>query len=495
MQIFFAFFCFQESSVKNFCVFVKNYQFWYNNYCIFAENNLKCMKKFYFILIAISAFLYACSGAKSYYKKGLKLEQANMYDEASQMYLQSLARNPNYIDSKIALKKTGQIVFDNRLGDVFKAHNAENHKAAVYSYLKAQEFAEQVRVYNIELSTPPQYEQYFEKSKAKYLDALYKQATDLLAVENFEAADPILAEIKKLDPNYKDVKSLKRTSANEPLYRNGLAEMQAKNYKQAYYYFDQIYQNDKSYKDATALREKARKEAAITVSVLPFQNYTRYNGVERTIQGNVVASILALKSPFIDLVDRENLQTILDEQKFGLSGNVDEATAAKVGNLLGVKAVLIGKVTNFTENTGRLRSEEKIAYESYQAKEWNSTTNQYQNVTKYRRTSYREYYNDKDINITFEYQLISSETGRILASNVVNKTLKDEVRYGTYQGDTRNLFPGDANGVFWGNSEKNRFDRLFQARRELKPTSELTQNLYRFIADEVSADVYRAIGK
>jgi len=418
-----------------------------------------------------------------------------MFEEASQMYLQSLARNNNNIDAKIALKKTGQAVLDTRLGDVFKAHSTDNHKGAVYAYLKAQDFIKSVAQYNIELSAPPQYEQYFNISRNKYLDQLYAQAVDLLAEEKFEAADPLLAEIKQLDPNYKDVRSLKRTSANEPLYRNGKAEMQAKNYKQAYYYFDQIYQNDKSYKDVAQLREKARKEASITVSVLPFQNYTRYNNVERSIQSGVVSSILALKSPFIDLVDRENLQTILDEQKFGLSGQVDEATAAKVGNLLGVKAVLIGKVTNFSENTGRLRSEEKVAYEGYQAKEWNSTLNQYQNVTKYRRTNYREFYNDRDVNVTFEYQLISSETGRILASNVVNKNVKDEVRYATYQGDTRNLFPGDANGVFFGSNEKNRFDRLFQGRRELKSTQEIAQSLYKQIADEAAADVYRAIGK
>jgi hypothetical protein len=452
------------------------------------------MRYLYFLTFLAFA-LQACSGSKSFFKKGMKLEQAGMYEEASRMYLQSLARNRNNIDAQIQLKKTGQSVLDTKLGDVFKAHSTENHKGAVYSYLGAQEFVSQVAQYNVQLSTPPQYEQYFTQSKAKYLDDLYKQATELLAQEQFESADPILAEIKKLDPNYKDVKTLKRTSSNEPLYRSGKAELDAKNYKQAYYFFDQIYQNDKSYKDASTLREKARKEAAITVSVLPFQNYTRYNNIERTIQGGVISSVIGLKSPFIDLVDRENLQTILDEQKFGLSGQVDEATAAKVGNLLGVKAVLIGKVTNFTENTGRLRNEERVAYESYQAKEWNATLNQYQNVTKYRRTNYMEYYNDKDINVTFEYQLISSETGKILASNVVTKTVKDEVRYGTYQGDARNLFPGDANGVFAGGNEKNRFDRLFQGRRELRPTTEITQNLYKQISDEVSADVFRAIGK
>lgn len=459
------------------------------------HETLQIMRKPYFVLLMISALLHACSGAKNFYKKGLKLEQAGLYEEASQMYLQSLVRNPNYIDSKIGLKKTAQVVLDNRLGDVFKAHHSDNHKGAVYTYLKAQEFKKQVGRYNIELSEPPQYEQYFEKSKAKYLENLYKQAVEYLSTENFEAADPLLAEIKTLDPNYKDVRTLKRTSTNEPLYRNALAEMQAKNYKQAYYYLDQIYQQDKSYKDVAILREKARKEAAITISVLPFQNYTRYNGVERTIQGNIVASILALQSPFIDLVDRENLQTILNEQKFGLSGNVDEATAAKVGNLLGVKAVLIGKVTAFSENIGRLRSQDKIAYERYITKEWNAVTGQYEKVPKYRRTSYREHYNEKEINLTFEYQLISSETGRILAYNVISKTLKDEVRYATYQGDVRNLFPGDESGVFWGSGEKNRFDRLFQARRELRPTNELLQNLNRQIADEVANDVYRAIGK
>jgi len=43
----------------------------------------------------------------------------------------------------------------------------------------------------------------------------------------------------------------------------------------------------------------------------------------------------------------EMIKNILEEQKFGLSGIVDEQTAARVGKLLGAQAVVVGEVSEF----------------------------------------------------------------------------------------------------------------------------------------------------
>lgn len=48
------------------------------------------------------------------------------------------------------------------------------------------------------------------------------------------------------------------------------------------------------------------------------------------------------------LVEREQIDKILREQDFGASGRVDPKTAAKIGKILGVQYIIIGKVTEFS---------------------------------------------------------------------------------------------------------------------------------------------------
>lgn len=49
----------------------------------------------------------------------------------------------------------------------------------------------------------------------------------------------------------------------------------------------------------------------------------------------------------IRLIERKRLEEILGEQKLGSSGLVDEATAVKMGKLVGVRYMVTGKVTRF----------------------------------------------------------------------------------------------------------------------------------------------------
>lgn len=327
----------------------------------------------FFFLLCSTLLMSACSGSKKAYKRGLALEQADMLEEASSKYLEALDRNTNNLDAKIALKRVGQVVLDRRLSEVFKGNASDNHKAAVYAYLNAQEFNSNVKQRGVQLSVPGHYEQQFQESKAKYLEQLYEQGVEDLTEERFQKADAIFAEILRLEPEYKDVSTLRSSSTNEPLYRNGLKALDAKEFKEAYKLFDKIFRNDRTYKDAAELRAIAKKEATLTVSFLPFSNLTATRGVEEKFRVSLISQLTNMNHPFLEVVDRDNMEAILNEQKLAMSGLIDEKSAAKMGELLGVKAVLIGKVVEFRHNNGQLRGEERTAFESYTAQRYDST--------------------------------------------------------------------------------------------------------------------------
>jgi tetratricopeptide (TPR) repeat protein len=448
--------------------------------------------RFTLLFLCFALLLGACSGSKKAYKRGLVLEQADMLEEASSKYLEALDRNTNNLDAKIALKRVGQVVLDRRLSEVFKGNASDNHKAAVYAYLSAQGFSNDVSKRGVQLSVPGHYEQYFQESKNKYLAQLYEQGVDELTEERFQKADAIFAEILRLDPEYKDVSTLRSSSTNEPLYRSALRAMDGKDFKEAYKLFDKIFRNDRAYKDVAELRAIAKREATLTVSFLPFSNLSPARGVEEKFRASLISQLTNMNHPFLEVVDRDNMEAILNEQKLAMSGLIDEKSAAKMGELLGVKAVIIGKVVEFRHSTGQLRGEEKTAFESYTAQRYDTTLKKNVDEIRYRPVRYSEFSNSKQLNISFQYQLISSETGRILASNIVNKTESDEIRYANYRGDYRNLFPaGNGNSVVTNANARSSLTNSFTSRKELKTNEEIAKSAYVSVAQQVAGDLRR----
>ncbi len=94
------------------------------------------------------------------------------------------------------------------------------------------------------------------------------------------------------------------------------------------------------------------------VAVLDFQ--LQGEGFETKDMGSIVAEwfITALvKTGRFDVVERAMLKKILDEQKMGLTGVIDEKTATKLGKILGVKVIISGsvmKLENILEVNARI---------------------------------------------------------------------------------------------------------------------------------------------
>lgn len=88
------------------------------------------------------------------------------------------------------------------------------------------------------------------------------------------------------------------------------------------------------------------------VAVLPFddgsiEHWWGNNWQVGTGISDMIVTDLLEKNCF-RLIEREQIDKILKEQDFGASGRVDPKTAAKIGKILGVQYIIIGKVTEFS---------------------------------------------------------------------------------------------------------------------------------------------------
>jgi len=87
------------------------------------------------------------------------------------------------------------------------------------------------------------------------------------------------------------------------------------------------------------------------VGVLDFQNKTKY-GENRlgSAASDILITELAKSGKFI-VVERDKISTIMSEQKLGMTGAIDPTTAAKVGKILGLNAIVTGAISEFGSST------------------------------------------------------------------------------------------------------------------------------------------------
>src|ERR1041384_259941 len=65
-----------------------------------------------------------------------------------------------------------------------------------------------------------------------------------------------------------------------------------------------------------------------------------YDALERGMAGMLISEVAV--NPPVRVVERENLQHLVDEQNLGAAGRVDAATAAKIGKIVGAKYAILG---------------------------------------------------------------------------------------------------------------------------------------------------------
>jgi TolB-like protein len=88
------------------------------------------------------------------------------------------------------------------------------------------------------------------------------------------------------------------------------------------------------------------------LAVLPFNNGGSYgqgkedfDALERGIAGMMISELSA--NPAARVVERQEIQRLLDEQNLGAQGRVDAGTAAKIGKLVGARYMVMGTFVDF----------------------------------------------------------------------------------------------------------------------------------------------------
>ncbi|MFC1661958.1 CsgG/HfaB family protein [Gemmatimonadota bacterium] len=101
---------------------------------------------------------------------------------------------------------------------------------------------------------------------------------------------------------------------------------------------------------ALALAPLYAQQTKPRIAVLEFQNNSTFaywgDRLGAAASDELVTQLV--QSGAFTVVERNQVNAILREQDFGVSGAVDASTAAEIGRILGVQAVLLGSITQFS---------------------------------------------------------------------------------------------------------------------------------------------------
>ena len=406
--------------------------------------------------------------------------------------MNALNKKSDFIAAKEGLRASGQKQVNSYLDQFFKSKNFGEKRAAIYHYRNASDLKEKINNYSIIIDIPTTYTNDYNTLVDEYVNTIYADAMNLLSNENFSDSEKLLKEVALLKPNFKDVNDLKNVATFEPIFRKANEYLELEKFRSAYYEYDKI---PKSYKETSQRQALALEAGLFTIAIVEFQNATRQSGGQSAISALVSDEMMKLNNPFIKLVDRKYTQSFIDEQIMGLSGQVAENTNAQAGELIGAKAILTGKLVSFSKQKNPIVRSEKKGWVERKIRKYDEETEKHYYETVYDKIKYQEYRGSTSVQVGFQFQLISTESGEILLTKLINLNCSDEVHFAESNINYKNIIPGtwrwqskqSPNDVIDNSYQQKRALRnLFKNKKNLLSVNDLANDIYQNIAVQIS---------
>lgn len=424
-------------------------------------------------------------------KKGAELEEAGLPEEAADYYYKALLEKPDYVDALIGLKRTAPKLLDRKLQGMTNSFNDGDFQAAYDKYNDAVAYVGNVKNVGVELEITKTYANKYSECRDNLAGQYYTSGSAAFDEGNYKTAIDDLQKCLIYRTPYKDAEDLiaqaneaKNVADAERYYKSGVEKFGAEDYRGAYYDFTTCLTFRDSYKDAELLKQEALEKGKVRIGIFEFTNDTRAEGLNGTLYSYVVTYAVNNKSPFIEVVERDNLQRLLNEQKLGMSGVVDESTASKAGKVLGLDYVVMGRLIGYTKTGGELTTQKVNAYELYQAK-----TAEGVNVNRGSQVTYTVQEGTVSLTCEASYQVISVETSQIISSEIVSSSDNDQVKFASYNGDPKKLCKINPSDDFFSQiaaSSSMVDQKLFSARQKMKTTEEMQSLVIKSLAQKIS---------
>ncbi|MFM9983834.1 MAG: CsgG/HfaB family protein [Flavobacteriales bacterium] len=366
---------------------------------------------FHQLLLLISGilFLASCNEGKKLMKEGQTLETGGLRSEALEKYTQAYY-NFNRTEGLVGMKRMSQGILDGKFQSAQMSCMVENYEVALSAYEDA--FAYQNQQVSLELKSPPSAMENYQACKSKYIESLYEEAESAVLKEEYEKGQNLIRKILSIDRRNQKAQYLDLMCEVLPNYNAGKRAMELEMWREAHVYFDEVCLIDAGYKDASAMRAECLKKGSFAVAYKIKDNKEAPDNVEKALGATIKGELLNSRNPYLELLERENLDVVIQEQQETLSPEFDSESSSSAGKLKRAQFILSGELVYYrSEVTPEVRQSCDCA---------NKLSIYSDKVNCYEITSKRK------LEATFKYQLIDAETGKLFISDVITFSKQDD---------------------------------------------------------------------
>ncbi|OQX87606.1 hypothetical protein B6D60_03590 [candidate division KSB1 bacterium 4484_87] len=321
----------------------------------------------------------------------------------------------DYLQSKRDQSKFNQA--NELYADAMKKYNSGDQKAALSAFEKCQSLIPHFK----------DSDQFIDRIHKNLAEKAYRRGAQLASAGQLESALEQFELTAELVPDFLDatqrIEDLKRRLAMQ-YYDKAKGLFDAGDYKAALAHADKSLSFRPDFPQAATLSRQSRNKITVRLAILPFATKRLDAKFARTATDALIARTFQKKSQFVELVDRENLQRILEEQALSQTGVIDEEQAVEVGKLSGVNTIAVGTVTLISN---KVTPAKKRTLTGYYEKSYRDA----KGVQRKRKVpfKYAQFERRREVAVQLSYRLINVETGEIVFSDSRTERADDSAQW------------------------------------------------------------------
>lgn len=417
-------------------------------------------------------------------REGDKSREQGRNEDASTYYYNALLRKPKNARAKEGLAVSAQQVLNEKFSSFNKLVVENNVDEAMKTYKNAERYSKTASSVGVQLRWPTEYDEVYEDIRAEYIGKLYDEALLMMNDKRYEQAEKQFERIAGLDSNYRGITVLRLNTVLEPLYQTGMNQLGQGKYKLAYQTFSKIVQQDDAYKDARERKDEALNKATTTVGILPVKNLADSTSSVAVLDDLINERMMQHSFAYVKVLSGKDFIQNLESR--GWSNIGETGKAAEAGKNLGLKYVLLVLVKRIEYAQTPLTTEQKNAYEAFSENILNPYTGTYSAITKFRKVTYDDTYEQRSYTLHIDYQLISSADGKVVTGNSISPVLKDEQHQLVYKGNINNVYQELPSGNYLPPVNQEWRDLFTNVKRDPLTRSQLANEANRQAARQIA---------
>lgn len=302
------------------------------------------------VAMILITLLCACGGARKELAEAAGSLEAGRMEQALAAYGSVLQRKPGWGEAATGRQQAAQGHFAALQQKAMEAYAMNDLAMGETRRQEAHLFRLRMLDSDVILAWDPNLEGLRGQARRNRASVLYAEAEQAMREDRFSDAERLAGECQQLDPDRREAGYLLQLARTEPRYREARKAMDLGLWREAYTSLAGITERDAAYKDALQLQEQCRVNASYTLacSAMGGRNEEQRSLGIRLAQ-RMKATLLAQPDPFLVLVDRDDTDILLDEQRRQMSPLFDEETAVEAGRLLGARYMVTARADQGTD--------------------------------------------------------------------------------------------------------------------------------------------------